>query len=273
MPPQGGREVTTMRPYVTILGSADVLPPAGGDTASFLINGRVLVDAGWYGALNMLRYGHDPLAVEYLIITHFHHDHYLGLPHLLFYRAMARARQQPASPLRIVAPPADLEKVLERTHAFLQAERFPVVWPPIEPIPLRPGEQLKVEARETEPGFILETCPSIHGVEGICCRFVDGPTGAGLAFSGDTAPNEAFAALAYGCAVMIHEASLAPGSREQGTASHSQAADAARTAAEAGVGQLRLIHGRAAHAEASLAAARAIFPATEWAREGETIYF
>jgi ribonuclease Z len=260
-----------MRPNVTILGSADVLPPAGGDTASFLINGRVLVDTGWYGALNMLRYGHDPLAVEYLVMTHFHHDHYLGLPHLLFYRAMARARQEPATPLRILGPPADLDKILERTHAFLQAERFPEVWPPIERIPLRPGERFQEQAQDTKGGFLLETCPSIHGVEGMCCRFTDATTGAVLAFTGDTAPNEAFAALARGCAVMIHEASLAPGSRERGTASHSQAEDAARAALAAGAGQLRLIHGRAAHADASLAAARAIFPGTDWAREGEVI--
>jgi ribonuclease BN (tRNA processing enzyme) len=139
-------------------------------------------------------------------------------------------------------------------------------------VPLRPGERFEVATSDTERGFVLETCPSIHGVEGMCCRFTDSPTGVGLAFSGDTAPNEAFAALARGCSVMIHEASLAPGTRERGTASHSQAEDAARAAAAAGAGQLRLIHGRAAHAEASLAAARALFPATDWAREGEVIY-
>src|SRR5262245_34758140 len=100
----------------------------------------------------MLSFGCDPLAVEYLLVTHFHHDHYLGLPHLLFYRAMARARQQPAPPLRIVGPPEDLEKIVERTHAFLQAERFPEVWPQIVLMPIQPGERLEVDASEGAGG-------------------------------------------------------------------------------------------------------------------------
>ena len=78
------------RTAVTFLGTEAVVPEGGGDTASFVINGKYLVDTGWYAAIKMNCYGLDPLRLEYLFLTHCHHDHYIGLPHLLFYFAMRR---------------------------------------------------------------------------------------------------------------------------------------------------------------------------------------
>jgi ribonuclease BN (tRNA processing enzyme) len=52
---------------------------------------------------------------------------------------------------------------------------------------------------------------------------------------------------------------------------HSRATDAAQVAWEAEVKQLRLIHLGPEHKERSLEAARALFPATDLAQEGETI--
>jgi len=38
---------------VTFLGTSTVVPAAGHDTASFLINGGYLMDTGWYSAIKM----------------------------------------------------------------------------------------------------------------------------------------------------------------------------------------------------------------------------
>ena len=51
----------------TFLGTSSVTPEAGRDTASFLINNRILVDTGWYAALKMLNHGVSPLDLDYLI--------------------------------------------------------------------------------------------------------------------------------------------------------------------------------------------------------------
>lgn len=74
-----------MATTITILGNGPVRPAVGGETASFVINDHILVDAGWCNVLHMRRFGLDPGGINHLVMTHFHHDHYLGLPHLLFY--------------------------------------------------------------------------------------------------------------------------------------------------------------------------------------------
>src|SRR4051794_40732123 len=108
MTQQGALPQTT----VTFLGTDAVVPEGGGDTASFVINRKYLVDTGWYGAIKMRCYGIDPLDLEYLFLTHCHHDHYIGLPQLLFYYTM-RGRERPDRPtLKIVGPVEDLELVV-----------------------------------------------------------------------------------------------------------------------------------------------------------------
>src|SRR4051794_28360758 len=117
---------------ITFLGTAAVLPAADEDTASYLIDGTIMVDCGWYAALKMQQYGFDAAKVRTLIFTHCHHDHYMGLPALLFYRAMRGVRGEAAAPLRIVGPPDDLPLVVDLARRFLQEERFEAVRTPLE---------------------------------------------------------------------------------------------------------------------------------------------
>lgn len=257
-----------METRITFLGVGAAVPAPGTDTACYLINGSILVDCGWRAAPTMLEYGLDPLAVKTLIFTHCHHDHYLGLPGLLFYWGMRRPKEGKAPTLQIVGPPDDLPLVVDLSRRFLQADRFPVVWPEVELRPLEPGAVFENEA------FRLETIRALHPVTGVCSRFTDKATGVVIALSGDTGPNPLLAELARDADLLIHEASIAPDrTDDQLRGDHSRAQDAARTAAEAGVGSLRLVHLSGGHDAASLAAARAIFPATELARQGETIVF
>jgi len=97
----------------TIIGDSSCVPDVGHDSACFLINGKHLVDTGWCSALNMRRYGVDPLSLESIILTHFHQDHYLGLPQLLFFMGL-RKRRGPR--LKIIGPDQHLEKVFQVRH-------------------------------------------------------------------------------------------------------------------------------------------------------------
>src|SRR3954447_15556987 len=94
---------------VTFLGTDAVVPEGGADTASFVINGKYLVDTGWYAVIKMRCYDLDPMDIEYLILTHCHHDHYLGLPHLLFYLAMRRSERPDRPKLKIIGPAGEIE--------------------------------------------------------------------------------------------------------------------------------------------------------------------
>jgi ribonuclease BN (tRNA processing enzyme) len=197
---------------VHILGSANYLPGPGRDTASFVINGVLQVDCGWYSAVRLQECGLDVLELRTLFFTHLHQDHYTGLAGLLYARSMRGHREGQPPSLRIVGPAVDLGRVVELTRSFLQADRFPEVWQEIDLQPIEPGTPYKDEA------FEIHTFPSQHAIVGMCGRFTDRHTG-----------------------VVI------------------------------GVRQLRLIHLREAHRDESLAAAQAIFPATQLAEEGERI--
>lgn len=251
---------------ITFLGTSSVVPGAGHDTASFLIDRRCLVDTGWYAMIKMRSYGFDPLDLEYLILTHCHHDHYIGLPQVLFYLQMKR-KERPGRPsLKIIGPAEDLEKVVTLAHRFLQAERFPDVLCPVELLPLRPGDT--VEA----PDFRLTTCASLHPVPGLCYRYEDAGTGAVFAFTGDTAYHPEIVEHVRGVPLLIHEASFGPEPAPENNRSlHSGAPDAARVAVEAGVGRLALVHCVEERQAAALEAARALFPNTFWPADGEEV--
>ncbi len=265
-PPVSGPEPTPAT-EVRVLGAATVIPGANQDTASLLLNRNTLVDTGWNSAIHMLRFGENPLAVQWLFLTHCHHDHYLGLPQLLFYQAMRGARTPGRPPLVIVGPKPDVALTVERALNFLQHDRFPDV-PAVLPEvrPLQAGDTLET------PRFRVRTAPCVHPVIGLCYRFEDKQTGTTVVVTGDTAYHPPLAEHARGADLLVHEASRGPEALSPlARGGHSGAPDAARIAAAAGVRQLLLIHYPKNRAEETLAAARAIFPETRLAEEGDRI--
>ncbi len=251
---------------VTFLGTDAVVPEGGADTASFVIDRRCLVDTGWYAAIKMRCYGLDPMQLETLIFTHCHHDHYIGLPQLLFYLAMRACERPNRPPLRILGPAGEIERVVGLAQAFLQMDRFsPVHYQP-ELVPLHPGDAWD------GPGFRLETCAALHPVPGLCYRYTDRNTGRMLAFTGDTAYHPAIPSFVKGADLLIHEASYGAAPAPASNASlHSGAPDAARVALEAGVKRLALVHCPRAKQQAALAAAQSLFPNTFWPEDGECV--
>lgn len=251
---------------VTFLGTASVVPGPGHDTASFVINRKYLVDTGWYAAIKMLDVGLSPLDIEWLFITHCHHDHYLGLPQILFYLRMKHTLRPDRLPLNIAGPVDNIEEVVALARQFLQTERFPDVDCVPNVYPLAPGQSHEADA------FRIDTCQSKHAVQGLCYKFTDKATGATVAFTGDTGYHPPLADHVRGCDLLVHEASHGPHSPEpRPEASHAGAPDAARIAKEAEAKQLALVHGAEDKIPESLASARAIFPNTIWPRDREVV--
>lgn len=251
---------------VTFLGTAAVVPAAGHDTASFVINETVLVDTGWYAALKMLQYGLDPLRIQTLILTHCHHDHYLSLPHLLFYRAMRRAKAPGLRPLKIIGPAPDMSVVVELAQRLLRPDKFPEAVCEVDVVALKAGHGCEDAAMK------LDTCAARHPVPALCYRFTDKISGATVGFTGDTAPHPSLAAHLRGVGLLITEASYATESAPAEDAwLHSGAPDAARLAAAAGARRLALVHCAEEKQRDALAAAKQIFPNTFWPADGETV--
>ena len=250
---------------ILILGTASCTPEPGGNTASFVVDGRVVVDTGWYFTDRLLAGGINPLDVEAVCFTHCHHDHILGLPQLVFYYGIT-GEKRPKRPLHVYGPAGEIGRVVADAQRYLQFDRYKELHFEIVVHDLKGGETLEVA------GLTVATCPALHAVPGVCYRF-ENAAGASAVFSGDTSFNPDLIELSRGAGLLVHEASHGPNSVRGDTRwGHSGAPDAAEVARSAGVGRLALVHcGETARA-AALAAAQAIFPETFLPTDGETLH-
>ncbi len=251
---------------ITFLGTSTVVPGAGHETASAIVNGTYLIDTGWYAAIRMKSYGYDPMLLDSVFLTHCHHDHYIGLPHLFFYMCM-RARERPdRPPLKVIGPSEDVQRVVDLSLALLQPETFEACAYEPEVIEMAPGDTyehgaLRVEASRT-----------VHPVASLCYRFTDTQSGASLAYTGDTAYHAPIAQAAEGVDLLITEASYGADAAPASNASlHSGAPEAARLASEAGASRLALVHVPEDKQDAAVAAARALFAESFIPADGETV--
>jgi len=250
---------------VTFIGTASVVPESNNDTSTLIVNDRYLFDAGWCAALNMLRHGFSPLEIDYVFISHFHQDHYLGLAQVLFYMAMNRAEYLKRTPIKIGGPKEDLDRVMGLAFSYLQTERSPDTWNDLRfgTIPIAPGESID------EADFRIDACRTVHKVPGLCYVFTDKSTGKRIAYTGDTGYHEPIAEHVREVDLLVHEASCAARSVPDGGQGHCGAPDAARIAHLAQVKKLALIHCRKDLAPEALEAAKKIFPNTCFPGPGE----
>ena len=246
---------------ITFIGSSACIPDVGRDVASFIINDKVLVDTGWCNVLKMREYGINPAEIQYLILTHLHQDHYIGLPQILFYLGIKKLQGSYSSrkPFTIIGPSEHLKEVVDKAVEFLQISRFPELSVELDLIPLSPGESYKND------DFRLDTLQAKHlsgenvPTEAFVCKFSEASTGKFFAFTGDTSFHPPIAKFVKGAPVFIHDAC------------HSSAKEAADIAGMAKVGNLYLIHHPEEKEKEVLAEARKVFPYSFLVKEGETI--
>lgn len=241
---------------ITIIGDSSCIPDLRHDAACFLINGKHLVDTGWCAALKMREQGFDPLALESIIITHFHQDHYIGLPQLLFYIGL---RKRSGPPLNLAGPSENLQRVVEAAEAFLQIPRFPELAPNRKLVPLTAGDKFEVTDLRFETFAARHTSGTNRLEQALVYKVTDKASGACAVFTGDTHPHPPIAEFAKGASLLIHDGA------------HTPAKDAAQIAQRAGVKKLVLIHYNQGRAAKLLAEAKSIFPNTELAVEGRTL--
>jgi ribonuclease Z len=106
--------------FITVLGSSGCRYDYGNDTASYLINNKVIVDTGWNLVENILDAGLNPADFNTILFTHFHHDHYLALPQFLFYYLNAG---KSLNELTLIGP-SEGDNILKLAMDFLQVPRF-----------------------------------------------------------------------------------------------------------------------------------------------------
>ncbi|GAB4456610.1 MAG: MBL fold metallo-hydrolase [Armatimonadaceae bacterium] len=250
----------------TFLGTGPALPETGGDTASVLVNDTVLFDTGWNSTLRLTEWGHDPARITHLFFTHFHPDHYLGLPSLLFYRAMRMLNDTDKPLLTIVGISGEVEKVVARARQFLQEETDPAAICPLQVVPLGAGDSVTVGSLEISAGLASHTVPAF------CYRVEDRETGSVLGFTGDSEYHPAIPEHLRHADLIIADATFgASPAPANNPYRHMGAPDAVRIAQEAHAKRLALTHARLEKRDAAVETARTLFPATFWPQNGETV--
>ena len=261
---------------VVFLGTGGSVPSARRATACVLIRSggsRILVDAG-EGAQRQMINSTGLVQVDDIYVTHFHADHYLGLPGLLkTYDLLERQR-----PLRIIGPPGliGLFEALRRIFGRLRYE--------VELVELEPSEAIEHD------GFEMRTFGVEHRMKALGYAYVeperpgrfdvDAARGLGVAdardfgrlqrgetisvngsevrpdqvmgearqgrkvvITGDTTPCEMTRVASHAAQLLVHDGTFAvEESARAAETGHSTARDAAQLANDAGVDMLAIVH-------------------------------
>ena len=153
-------------------------------TTSFLLNDRVLIDAGTgVGDLAL-----DELAqIDHILISHSHLDHVLGIPLLADSVMQRRLTRENYEPIKVHALPATIDAL--RKHVFNN-----VIWPDFTrlPTPARPIIELvtlEVGQRLSLCNLPIEVLPAAHTVP--ACGFGVATASGWWIYTGDTGPNPA----------------------------------------------------------------------------------
>jgi ribonuclease Z len=266
---------------------------------------KLLIDCAEGTQRQLLRSDAGLAELREVFLTHYHADHYLGLPGMMKTFAL-RGRELP---LTVYGPPGlrELLGALRRIFGKLTYE--------LDLVELAPG------ARLDRDGYRLETFPVDHGVSGIGYALVeegrpgrfdveianelgvpDGPArgalqrgetvalpdgtlvhpesvlgeprrGRRIVITGDTAPALSVVEAARDADLLVHEATFGTDELDRARETrHSTAEDAARTAVAAGVRMLALVHLSSRYGGRDLETeARALFRDTVVPRDFDTI--
>ena len=248
---------------LVFLGTGACIPPIGNDTASYLLDGEILIDTGWHVTDRLRRAGHTPGDVRHLFFTHLHHDHTMALPALLyeFYTAVEER------PLCIYAHEG-IRRMLDDVDAFLQKD---VYWPEHR----RPEIKLLKDGDSVRAGdYDVSVMASDHAVPGCCYRFHHRQSGRDIGFTGDTAYMPKLSEFFRGCELLMHEFSFGLRKQEPNLSRHSDICDAATVARDADVGVLIPVHGPTFERPALEAAIREIYHGKViWPEPNERVLF
>jgi ribonuclease Z len=263
---------------LVFFGTAGSMPTANRAPSAMLLRrggDRLLFDCGEGTQRQLLRSTVGLIDLREIFLTHYHADHYLGLPGMLKTFAL-RGREVP---IQIFGPPGltELFSSLRRIFGKLSYE--------YELVTLAPGDAV------ARGEYSIETFAPEHGLAAIGYAIVEEPRpgrfdveaadalqipagpergalqrgdpvtlpdgrvvtpdlvlgearpGRKVVLAGDTAPSPRVVEAARGADVLVHEATFLEDERERARETlHSTAADAAEVAREAEVGLLVLTH-------------------------------
>lgn len=185
----------------------------------------LLFDCGFSTPWLYFRHCADGNELDLIWISHFHGDHFFGLP-LLFLRLWEMGREKP---LKIYGQAGGWDKISQTMElafpGFADKMTYPLIYTGVEPgTPVLDGS-LKWQAAEAR-----------HSVRSLAIRLDDDHHS--LFYSGDGGATSATMTIASGCDLVIHESFWL----DQDSIGHGSVVDSLAFAAKVGAGKLALVH-------------------------------
>jgi len=192
---------------VTFLGSGDAFASGGRFHTCFLVEGaggrsapfgKFLIDCGASAQVSMKQNGVDPAAIDAVVLSHLHGDHFGGIPFVTLDMQYLAGRKEPL----VVAGPQGvaqrLPQAMEALYPGLLADELSFA---IDYVELAAGEPARVA------GATVTAYPARHGggapAFSLCVEY----EGRRIAYSGDTGWTEDLIRVADGADLFICEAS------------------------------------------------------------------
>jgi len=178
---------------LAFIGTGNAFVPEGMCWNGFIAADRLLFEAPPSALMAVRRMGLDPDAIDTVLISHHHGDHFLGLPMLLLHWKYFGRRSR----VTVAGPAGTMEHartITDLVYPGVFDEDLPVDW-----VTVRAGERLALRGTEVE-AFAMK-----HDTRLDCLGFRASLEEGTVGYTGDTAFCDSVPALARGADLLVAE--------------------------------------------------------------------
>ena len=164
---------------VTVLGSGDAFGSGGRGHSAYVVNApgaTFLLDCGPSILQSLKRHGQDPGAIDFVLLSHLHGDHFGGVPFLLMQYLYEEPRTQP---LTVYGPPGTERRVRALFATLYERSAQEPLPFALHFVDVTPGMPVAVGAVQVLP-FLVP-----HAAELVCLGYRVEVAGRSLLYSGD----------------------------------------------------------------------------------------
>lgn len=200
-------------PYLQVIGNGDAFGSGGRFHTSYLVhtgNSTFLIDFGATSIIGLAQNNITSDGIDRIIISHFHGDHFGGIPFFLLDAIFIRKRTKP---LFIIGPPGCKEKVTSLTNNL-----YPEILSKVNSFELI-FEEYKMDNPLESGDVFIEALPVVHSPESVPYGLRISFNSKIVAFSGDTEWTDNLYLLSKGTDLFLCECNYLAG-HSKGHLSH-----------------------------------------------------